>query len=420
MNIPFKSKNDAFIQKGVSMVWHRREVLGLLGASFAFPVLGARAEPEAWSQILEKARGQVVYFHAWGGEQRINDYIAWASDECEKRFGVRIQQVKLADTADAVSRIIAEAQAGNRDQGSVDLIWINGANFASLKEKGLLYGPFAEDLPNFQYVDPVAKPVVVNDFTVSVEGYEVPWGLAQLVFFGDQAVVADFPRNAQQWLQHAKDHPGRVTYVDPNNYLGASFLKQILLELTIDANVLSKPPVDFEKVTEPLWLYLDALHPVSWRQARVLPQTGAELRQLVADAQVDFGIAFDPAEASASIAKKDLPESVRSFVFEKGMIGNAHFTAIPFNAAHREAAMVAANFLLSPLAQAHKQDPKIWGSFTVLEMNRLKPEDKARFDAIDLGIATLSPEALGPALSEPHGDWMLRIVEEWTKRYRAG
>lgn len=397
----------------------RRAFFAVLAAAAGVRPAFAAPNPKDWASVLQAARGQTVYFHAWGGEQRINDYIAWAGEQCASRYGVQVKHVKLADTADAVSRIIAEKQSGKLEGGSVDLIWINGANFASLKQKGLLFGPWAESLPSFAFVDPVAKPVVVNDFTVPVEGYESPWGLAQLVFYADTAQVKAFPKDAAQWLAHAKANPGRVTYPEPSNFLGASFLKQILVELVADRSVLAQPPADFAGVTQPLWQWLDEIHPVSWRKARAFPQNGAELRQLVADREVDFGISFDPAEASASIAQKDLPDSVRSFVFTRGMIGNAHFTAIPFNASSKEGAMVLADFLLSPEAQARKQDPKVWGSFTVLETAKLPEADKARFAALDLGIATLSPEALGPALPEPHADWMTAIAAEWARRYRG-
>ena len=62
--------------------------------------------------MLAAARGQSVYWHAWGGEQSINDYIAWAGAEVEKRFGVEVEHVKLTDTAEAVSKVVAEKAAG--------------------------------------------------------------------------------------------------------------------------------------------------------------------------------------------------------------------------------------------------------------------------------------------------------------------
>ena len=39
-------------------------------------------------------------------------------------------------------------------------------------------------------------------------------------------------------------------------------------------------------------------------------------------------------------------------------------------------AMVLANFLLSPEAQAKKQDPRGWGDATVLDVSALEPEDR--------------------------------------------
>jgi putative thiamine transport system substrate-binding protein len=132
---------------------------------------------------------------------------------------------------------------------------------------------------------------------------------------------------------------------------------------------------------------------------------------------VDIAFAFNPADASSAIANGELPESVRSFVFTGGTLGNTHFVAIPFNASAPAAAMVVADFLLSPEAQARKQDPAVWGDPTVLAMEKLPAEDRARFAALDLGIATLPPEALGRVLAEPHPSWVGRIEQEWARRY---
>ena len=51
------------------------------------------------------------------------------------------------------------------------MIWINGANFAAIKHADLLFGPFAEDLPNWKFVDVDGK-TVTSDFTVPTDGYE--------------------------------------------------------------------------------------------------------------------------------------------------------------------------------------------------------------------------------------------------------
>ncbi len=63
-------------------------------------------------------------------------------EQTEQLYGVKVEQVKLTDTAEAVARVRAEKAAGKDKGGSVDLIWINGPNFAAMKAEGLLHGPF--------------------------------------------------------------------------------------------------------------------------------------------------------------------------------------------------------------------------------------------------------------------------------------
>ena len=157
----------------------------LLGLSF-----GAAADPDPakWQDVLEEARGETVYFNAWGGAENINAYLEWAGAEMEKRFGVKVVHVKLDDTANAVAKVIAEKAAGKDDGGTVDLIWINGENFASMKQQQLLFAPgWADRLPNWKFVDVEDKPTIETDFTIPTEGLESPWGMAKLVFFHDAA-----------------------------------------------------------------------------------------------------------------------------------------------------------------------------------------------------------------------------------------
>ena len=108
--------------------------------------------------------------------------------------------MKLDDTASAVAKVVAEKAAGKDEGGSVDLIWINGENFASMKKQHLLFSPgWAEKLPNWKYVDVEDKPTVRTDFTIPVEGLESPWGMAKLVFFHDTAKTdpASMPKSAK-------------------------------------------------------------------------------------------------------------------------------------------------------------------------------------------------------------------------------
>ena len=393
-------------------------------AALTFGAFAADPDPARWPDVLDKARGETVYFNAWGGAENINAFLDWVGGEMQARYGVKVVHVKLDDTANAVAKVVAEKAAGKNDGGTVDLIWINGENFASMKEQQLLLQPgWAEKLPNWTYVDIEEKPTIRTDFTVPVEGLESPWGMAKLVFFHDTARTdpATMPNSAAALLDWAKANPGRFTYPQPPDFVGSSFLKQVLTESVADRSVLLKPvdEADFATVTAPLFAYLDQLNPLLWRGGKAFPQNYPAMRQLLADGEVEIIFAFNPSDASSAIANGELPDTVRSFVFSDGTLANTHFVAIPYNAAAKAGALVLADFLLSPEAQARKQDPKVWGDPTVLSMDRLPADARAAFAALDLGIATLPPGELGPALDEPHPSWMERIEIEWKRRYGA-
>lgn len=396
---------------------HRRHFL--LSATVASLLALPLHAQEDWAAVVSEAKGQTVYWHAWGGDPKINDFITWVGEQAQARYGVTIEHVKLASTADAVSRVLGERDAGKLSGGSVDLIWINGENFAAMKQDGLLFGPFAEALPNWPLVDVAGKPAVVTDFTLPTEGYESPWAMAQLVFEYDTTRLPEPPRSLSALKDWIMANPGRFTYPQPPDYLGTTFLKQVAYGTFADPSVLQSPldEATYDETVAPLWAWLDEVTPSLWRAGKAYPQNEPALGQLLADSEIDIGFALNPGRASAEIAAENLPDSTRTFTFDAGTIGNASFVAIPFNAAHQAGAQVVANLLLDPEVQARAQDPDILGFQTVLNLAALSEQDRARFEALELGVATLSPADLGPALLEPHASWMVRISQDWIERY---
>lgn len=387
----------------------------------AMTATGAKAlDLDNWKGIEEAARGQTVYFNAWGGAQNINEYIRWAGDAVKERYGVTVVHTKLDDTANAVSAVVAAKAAGVDENGDIDLIWINGENFVNMKKQGLLLETgWAQKLPNWQYVDWKNKPTILTDFTEPTDGLESPWGMAKMVFFHDTARGLQMPDSFAELVSWTEKNPGRFTYPAPPDFVGSSFLKQALTESVADPSALLKPvdPENYETTVEPLFAALDRMHPNLWRSGRTFPKNKEALRQLLADNEIDIAFAFSPAEASNAIANNELPDSVRSFVFSGGTLGNTHFVTIPYNAAAKEGALVFANFLISPEAQARKQDPAVWGDPTVLDISSLPETYRQQFDELDLGIATLKPSELGPTLNEPHASWMEELEKEWMRRY---
>ncbi|TXT40643.1 MAG: putative thiamine transport system substrate-binding protein [Comamonadaceae bacterium] len=371
---------------------------------------GANAD---WAQIQNEAKGQTVYFNAWGGSEATNAYIAWAAKEAKTRYGMEVRHVKITDTAEVVKRVQTEVAAGRTSDGSVDLMWVNGENFRNLKHSGLLFGPWAQNLPNWGGVD-LNKPVR-SDFSVPTEGYESPWGTAQLTFIADRAKTPIPPRSAADLLAFAKANPGRVSYPKPPDFHGTTFVKQMLLELTPRPEVLQQAvtPVAFAAATQPLWAYLDQLHPNLWRNGKTFATSAAEMHRMLGDGELKLSLSFNPNEAANLIASQQLPASVYSFGFTGGTIGNVHFVAIPVNARAKAAAQVFANFLLSAEAQTRKADIAVWGDGTVLDRAKLSTASQALMRKTAPGALT---EAV-PTLPEPHASWVEALEAEWLKRY---
>ena len=287
-----------------------------------------------------------------------------------------------------------------------------------MKAQELLFGPFVERLPNFRYVDTTGKPTTLVDFTMPTDGLEAPWGMAQFVFLYDTRGGRRRRRaRSRRCSTGPRPIPGRFTYPAPPDFVGSTFLKQVLIELTADpggAPAAGRGGRLRRGHRAALALARGDPARTSGARARPSRRRGPALHQLLDDGEVDLSMAFNPAEASAAITAGRLPESVRSFILEAGTIGNTHFVAIPFNAAHKAGAMVVADFLMSPEAQAHKQDPRVWGDGTVLDLDALAAADRARFEALPRGIATLPPEAAGAGAARS------RIRPGWSRSRRSG
>lgn len=381
----------------------------------AVPMLAALE----WNVIADKARGQRIDFHAWGGSEATNAYLRAQAEIAAREHGIEVRHVKIADTAESVSTLLAEKAAGRSD-GSIDVIWINGENFRALKQAELVWGPFVERLPNSEYL---LEEIGARDFGLATEGMEAPWGRAQLIFMYDSALLESPPRSMQALLDVAKANPGRVTYPQPPSFHGTTFLKQALLELMPgeQRELLAAPVVDdaqFASLTAPLWDYLDALHPLMWAQGERQPAGAEEQMKLLAQRSVWIALTFVPQEVANARQEGRLPPTIEPYIHDGGTLGNVHYLAIPASAPHKAAALVWVNQLMSAEAQAAKADPSRWGDETVLDVTRLPAAQRAAFDALPELAGGMSPEALGTPLSEPHPSWTDALEAEWARRYR--
>ena len=356
-----------------------------------------------WSAIEDKAKGQTVYFYAWGGSQDINNYLRWADKRLQASHGVTLKHVKVTDIAEAMTRLVAEKSANKNNNGSIDMVWINGENFKSMKRFDLITEPFVSSLPNWQYVDKSLP--VDSDFAEPTLGLEAPWGVGQLVFIYDAEKLSSPPQSHKEMLSYAQAHPNKLSYPRPPAFHGTSFLKSALIELVEDKKVLELA-VDtntFAQISAPLWHYLDEFHQVAWRQGKQFPSNAAQTIQLLDDGELDLAISFNPNEMFSAQKKGLLADSTQVYALQTGALSNIHFLSIPWNASAREGALVAINFLLSPEAQSRKGDITVWGDPTVLQNAHISGSAKNT--------------TLFKSIKEPHPSWQSALEVEWQRRY---
>lgn len=359
---------------------------------------GAQADDD-WSRVLDEARGQTVYFYAWGGSDAVNRYLRWANGELRSRHGVKLQHVKVSDIAEAVHRLRTDKEAGRTSGGAIDLLWINGENFHALKRHQLLEPELLSAVPNHTHLLTDKLPLL-SDFGVPVDGLEVPWGMGQFNLIAREKTFPQKEITPQQLLQYAQDHPGRLSYPKPPDFIGTTFLKSLLQALTDNDERLYQPATDkaAAELLPELWNYLDQLHPLLWEKGKTFPQSSAQQLQWLADGQLHVAFSFNPQEMAAKIKAGRLPAPVSQHYFSQGAITNSHYLAVPRNASHKAAAKVAINFLISEPAQQRKADTDHWGDPAVIELP--------------------GEPALLPTAPELHASWQSLLEAEWLAWYQ--
>ena len=405
----------------------RRHVAVLILALVALQVrAGGNAEPDtpgfaarfpsmSWEEITAEARGSDLYWYMWGGSESINRFVQeYVAERLRDDHGIHLHVVPVTDASVFVSKVLGERQAGRISGGSVDLVWINGENFRSMREAALLFGPYANRLPNMRYVD-VTDPSVANDFGVPVEGFESPYGSAQFVMVYDSARL-DPPRSLEGLLSWIRDNPGRFTYPAPPDFTGSAFVRHVFYHVAGGYEDLLGPFDQdlFDRIAADVWRLLNDLEPDLWRAGSTYPASLTQQQQLFANGEVDFDMGYNPAGAANLVSQGRYPETTRTFVFDEGTIGNTHYVAIPFNATNTAAAVLAANLLLDPSVQYQKARPEVWGDLPVVSLSLLPDEWRRRFEALPRPASVLPPDELQQRrIPELQSEWLQAIERGW-------
>ena len=364
---------------------------------------------------VQKAKGTTVTFYGWGGDQDRNKWLETVLiPQVKQKYDITLQIVPM-DIDQILSKLSNEKQAG-KTSGSIDMIWINGENFYSSKENGFLYGPFTDKLPNYaKYIDANATENKY-DFGFSIDGYEAPYGKAQIVLMNDSAVTPETPKNTTELMAYVKKYPGKVTYPALPDFTGSAFVRNIIYDVCgyEQFATMKADKATVKKAIQPALDYLKTLNPYLWNQGKTFPATSGQVDNMFADGELVLDMSYAPYSAANAIAKGTYKDTVRTFQFEKGTIGNTNYIAIANNSPNKEGAMVVINEILSAQMQASMYDKL--KQLPVVDYSKLNADEKKMFDTVDLGKGSIpQSELLSKRVPEMPAKLIPIIEEIWAE-----
>ena len=355
----------------------------------------------------------------WRGDPAINAYIdGWVAPQLKKRFDIDLRAVE-GQGPEIVNALVTEREA-RQERGTASMLWINGETFAQLRSEKLLDGPWAGSLPNGRYVDS-SSAIIARDFEQDPMGFESPWGTVQFALIYDSARTPAPPRSVSELAYWIREHPGRFTH--DQGFTGVTFLKILMYATGGGVTRFEGGFSDsaYRAGRDSAFSWLRNTTPYFWRRGNTYPPDVAAMHRLFSNGEIDFTMSNNQNEIASKIKRGVLPATSRALLLRDGTIANAHYIGIPFNAPNAAAAMVVANFLLSPEAQLEKQKPDVWADGTVLDQRKLPVEWQQRFETVERDANALSPDSLRKyARPEVAPGYHERILDDWRKMIRRG
>lgn len=377
-----------------------------------------------WAEVQARAEdeNEVTFYHS-GDDDLLNRWIDDVAVPAMARRGVTLRPVRLVDTREAVDLVLAEIEAGRLlGAGSVDVIWLNGENFATLKAQDALFGGFAPLLPQAQAnvafdPDDPAAAANLRDFGVETGGAQVPWSSGQHVCAANAALTDARPATFEALRSHLEANPGRFTYVRPPHYLGNTFAQAAIYALNPDGtgaapfqeDAADIDPAELARLIAPAIDWLAGIEPLLAGQGDY-PEDGAALDRLFLDGAVDFACRFGIYAAATEAGAGLWPERATHFVFPTGaMIRNKSFLAIPSNAPNPAAALVLANWMTSVEAQASKLARV--GYPAGIDITMLSEPEIATIEAASPGLVGITREQLDANAAPDTNASLVAVIE---------
>ncbi len=366
----------------------------------------------SWEEIEQQAQGTTVNFMMWQGSPVINDYINnYVVPTVKEKYNITLK-ISGGQGPEIVQLIMGEKEAGVA-QGQADMVWINGETFFQLQSIDGLWGPFADKLPNAQYID-FDDPFINTDFQQPVNYMECPWGIGQFALVYDSAQTPAPPRNLKELEAYVQEHPG--TFTISNDFSGMTLLKSFLAELSGSSDGLNGPFEEekYDRLSAQLWEYVNRNKKYFWKEGTTFPKEHSKMDQMFASGELNLSYGFGEGGIEEKVQQGLFPKTTRAYAWDNGTILNANYLGIPYNSGNKAGAMQVINFLISPEAQFKKTNAYGMDTNPVIETDRLPREWQEKFNnAPRRQYGPELAELSDKAIQEPAPEYMIRLFEDF-------
>ncbi|MBB4007993.1 extracellular solute-binding protein [Allorhizobium taibaishanense] len=297
----------------------------------------------------------------------------------EAKYGIKVAYSDVnGDQAD--QQLIAVQSAGQ--DAPVDAYFSGGGDYPLLSSKGVIGNiPLTKILPNMATYDPVLAETVFGH----AHGGTYPLvHLNQTAIGYDSAMVkpSEVPKSFDELLAWAESHPKRLGVTLPaKGGSGGGFIYSVALnyltgdckKVLTDYGQTLQHAEDWAMTSEcltPVWDYYRRL-----LKAAELTNGNADTLNLINNRELYMGTVWED-QVMTFLGSKQLPETFRLTLLEKGQVGSGDAMFLPANAKHVAAGLLLIDMAMSKEFQTYKLEAIASRSPRADVNNGLIPADK--------------------------------------------
>lgn len=279
----------------------------------------------------------------------------------EAKYGIKVSYSDVK--GDQANQQLIAVQSAGQDS-PVDVYFAGGGGYPLLSSKGVV-GKIAltKILPNMDHYDPVLSETVFG----KPHGGSFPLvHLNQTAIGYDSATVtpAEVPKSFQDLLAWAEKNPKRLGVTSPaKGGSGLGFLYSVALDLLTgdckakltDTNQTLDEAETWAMDSEcldPVWDYYRRLLAVA-----ELTNGNADTLNLINNRQLAMGTVWED-QVMTFLGTKQVPDTIRLTLLEKGQVGSGDAMFVPANATHVASALLLIDMAMSKDFQLWKLENK--------------------------------------------------------------